>query len=175
MNKQTEQLRTAKLIMVTAHNNNKYYEMRENGDGTFSVTYGRVGGRATRQSYPVVQWERKYNEKVRKGYKDQTHLFAENSDEIELADIDDATVQRLINKLTAYAKKSISRNYNVTADQVTQKQVDEAQYLLDELLKMSKIGMATQSFNNMLLQLYQVIPRKMAHVRTHLIQKPIIA
>ncbi len=35
-------LRVAKLIMVTANNNNKFYEMREQSDGTFKVTYGRV-------------------------------------------------------------------------------------------------------------------------------------
>ena len=33
----------SKLIMVTTQNNNKYYEMKEQGDGTFIVYYGRVG------------------------------------------------------------------------------------------------------------------------------------
>ncbi|HAS44906.1 MAG TPA: ADP-ribose polymerase [Microscillaceae bacterium] len=181
MSNQTDNLRTAKLIMVTANNNNKYYEMQENGDGTFTVRYGRVGGRATTQTYPVSQWNKKYNEKTRKGYADQTHLFSESKEEIKLADLDDKGVEKLINLLTQYANKSIGDNYNVTADQVTRKQVDEAQEVLDKLVKMieeqgapikqgkkGKFGL--EDLNRNLLNLYQVIPRKMSNVNDHLFQ-----
>jgi len=182
MSNQTDNLRTAKLIMVTANNNNKYYEMQENGDGTFTVRYGRVGGRATTQTYPVSQWNKKYNEKTRKGYADQTHLFAESKEEIKLADLDDKGVEKLINLLTQYAKKSIGDNYNVTADQVTRKQVDEAQELLDKLVKMieeqgepikqgKKGKFRLEDLNRNLLNLYQVIPRKMSNVNDHLFQQ----
>jgi len=40
--------RTAKLIMVTAENNNKFYDMVEHDDGSISVDYGRVGVTSTR-------------------------------------------------------------------------------------------------------------------------------
>jgi poly [ADP-ribose] polymerase len=33
-------LRTSKLIMVTADNHNKFYDMHQNCDATFTVTYG---------------------------------------------------------------------------------------------------------------------------------------
>jgi len=69
--------KTAKLVMVTATNNNKYYEMRQISDDTFSVSYGRVGQGAAINEYSMYQWESKYREKVRKGYKDVTHLFLE--------------------------------------------------------------------------------------------------
>ncbi len=166
-------LRTAKLIMVTANNNNKYYEMKENNDGTFSVVYGRVGGKGSKGTYPVSQWNKKYNEKVRKGYKDQTHLFAETAeDTIEFEDISDELVEALIKELMAFAKKSISNNYNVTADQVTKKQVDQAQKLLDSLVKKTKMKMDVSAYNKILLDLFQVIPRKMSKVNDHLIELP---
>ncbi len=191
MSNQTDNLRTAKLIMVTANNNNKYYEMQENGDGTFTVRYGRVGGRATTHSYPVSQWNKKYNEKTRKGYTDQTHLFAESKEEIKLADLDDKGVEKLINLLTQYAKKSIGDNYNVTADQVTRKQVEEAQEILDQIVKLvddkgasiknsdqgdqdkpvkkgKKAKLSIEDLNRNLLSLYQIIPRKMSNVNDHL-------
>ncbi|OJJ17618.1 ADP-ribose polymerase [marine bacterium AO1-C] len=179
MSNQTDNLRTAKLIMVTANNNNKYYEMQENGDGTFTVRYGRVGGRATTQTYPVSQWNKKYNEKTRKGYADQTHLFAESKEEIKLADLDDKGVEKLINLLTQYANKSIGDNYNVTADQVTRKQVDEAQEILDQIVKVideqgepikqgKKGKIRLEDLNRNLLNLYQIIPRKMSNVNDHL-------
>ncbi|MEZ4885478.1 MAG: WGR domain-containing protein [Chitinophagales bacterium] len=180
------QNRTAKLIMVTPSNNNKFYEMQENGDGTFTVTYGRVGSRGTVQRYPSTQWNRRYNEKVRKGYKDQTHLFAvagTGEPKLELVDVDDEMVQRLITELMAYATKSIRHNYMVSAEQVTQRQVEEAQTLLDSLVAQLKTGLFmlkdasqternTQRFNSVLLELYQVIPRKMTKVGEHLIVRP---
>ncbi|MEY4936237.1 MAG: hypothetical protein RIS64_2596 [Bacteroidota bacterium] len=41
----TSARRVAKLIMVSPNNNNKFYEMNENDNGTFTVNYGRVGSR----------------------------------------------------------------------------------------------------------------------------------
>lgn len=68
-----------------------------------------------------------------------------------------------------FAKKSISNNYNVSAEQVTHKQVAEAQRILDELVTKVKMNVDTKTFNQTLLELYQIIPRKMAHVNEHLI------
>ena len=39
------------LVMITEQNNNKYYNCFPNGDGTFTVKYGRVGGHETTASY----------------------------------------------------------------------------------------------------------------------------
>lgn len=166
-----QQLRTAKLIMVTEGNNNKYYEMKEHADGTFSVTYGRVGGHPTKATYSSSEWKKKYNEKVNKGYKDQTHLFAEikPNEELEFAEIADKNVEKLISDLMRFAKKSIGDNYNVSAEQVTKKQVSEAQRILDELVTKVKMNVDTKTFNKVLLELYQIIPRKMSHVNQHLI------
>ncbi|MEH0158630.1 ADP-ribose polymerase [Limibacter armeniacum] len=168
-----QKLRTCKLIMVTSNNNNKYYEMREDtSHDTFTVLYGRVGGRSSKATYNISQWDTKYNEKIRKGYKDQTHLFAETKeDSIELADIDDAVVEQLVKELMAYASKSISYNYNVTADQVTEKQVAQAQAILDELVAKVEENMDINAFNTSLLELYQIIPRKMGNVKEHLLKE----
>jgi poly [ADP-ribose] polymerase len=171
MSNEIQPLRTVKLIMVTADNNNKYYDMQENADGTFTVTYGRVGATATKLSYPIREWDKKRREKVNKGYVDQTHLFAEGSTEIEFADISVPSIQKLMNDLLRYAKKSVSDNYTVSADQVTRKQVEEAQRILNSLVSKIKQGMDTKSFNSVLLSLYQVIPRKMSNVNNYLIKQ----
>lgn len=166
-------VRVAKLIMVTANNNNKFYEMRENKDGSFTATYGRVGSTGTAANYPMNKWDSKYNEKIRKGYKDQTHLFSNTSDnEVQDLDIEDATVDQLIQELTRFARKSISYNYMVSAEEVTRKQVEEAQALLDNLAARVKKGMRARYFNDKLLDLFQVIPRRMSKVNDHLISSP---
>ncbi len=166
----TAPLRVTKLIMVSSQNNNKYYEMREQEGGTFSVSYGRVGSRGAIRQYPIRQWEKKYREKVRKGYRDVTHLFAEKDESKALLDIKNPAVKRLINTLTLYADKAINTNYTVTADQVTHQQVNEAQAVLDELVGMVHVGMAPEGFNTRLLELYTIIPRKMGNVREHLVE-----
>ena len=163
--------RACKLIMVTANNNNKYYEMQETPDGKFTVKYGRVGSRASQRSYPMNLWNRKYNEKIRKGYRDQTHLFAENLPEIQLADIEDEKVSNLVKRLMNYAQNSVNQNYNVTADQVTKSQVEEAQRILDDLTGRVVPRMKKPAFNRLLLDLYQVIPRRMRNVNDHLIKQ----
>src|ERR687885_789518 len=130
---QTQSLRVAKLIMVTAENNNKFYEMRENDNGTFTVQYGRVGGTHSTATYPLAQWDKKFREKVAKGYVDQTHLFAQSTTATDVSTIDNPDVRGLMTRLLELANRSIFQNYVVTAQQVTRKQVETAQRLLDEL------------------------------------------
>lgn len=166
-------LRVAKLIMVTANNNNKFYEMREQADGTFTVNYGRVGTAGTSTCYPIHYWDQKLREKTRKGYKDQTHLFAvEAIGENRLESINCQAVKNLLETLIRAAKQSIRRNYYVTADEVSKRQVAEAQALIDKLVQLISLKMDVTEFNQHLLELYQVIPRRMKDVRKHLVKKP---
>ncbi|MCU0326605.1 MAG: ADP-ribose polymerase, partial [Spirosomaceae bacterium] len=122
---QKETQRKVKLIMVTENNNNKFYEMTDNNDGTFKVLYGRVGSRQTEVTYPISEWNSKYNEKIRKGYIDNTHLFAVSTPESDTSSIKDKLVKSLIDSFMKYARNSIFNNYIVSATEVTQKQVDE--------------------------------------------------
>ncbi|WP_338790245.1 ADP-ribose polymerase [Bernardetia sp. MNP-M8] len=186
--------KTAKLVMVTAHNNNKYYEMRQISDDIFSVLYGRVGQRAAINEYSMYQWESKYREKVRKGYKDVTHLFLEELENKSSKNkstssnflnswsaIKNGEVRELFRHLTQYAQRSIHHNYQVSAADVTMAQVEEAQNVLDNLTKkvdfksnkVSKKDLEnfdTIGFNALLLELYGVIPRKMESVQNYLLE-----
>lgn len=165
---QAQNRRTVKLIMVTAENNNKYYEMRENEDDTFDVFYGRVGGFRNKATHPMTQWNQKLREKKAKGYTDQTHLFAESSPVTDASTIANPTVRSLMSRLLELANLSIFQNYVVTAQQVTKKQVESAQQLLDDLAALLTVGMDTNAYNTKLLELFKVIPRRMAHVGEHL-------
>ena len=173
----TSSRRAAKLIMVSPNNNNKYYEMHENENGTFTVNYGRVGSRASVATYQMAQWDSKYREKVNKGYKDQTHLFAESEETTDkpkkdrtFDGISCAQVRDLMKTLMGYSNKSIQRNYTISADKVTRQQVEEAQSLLDQLVTLTKTSIDIHFFNKMLIDLFQVIPRRMSDVRTHLLK-----
>jgi poly [ADP-ribose] polymerase len=164
------QRRYVRLLMVTAENNNKFYDMRENANGTFTVNYGRVGGGSTSLEYPISEWQGKFNEKIRKGYVDHTSLIAGPLAFAEFADIPDTLVRQLVSELMTFSKESIFQNYNVAADQVTKRQVEKAQELLDHLSGQLQKGMPVGDFNDRLLELYKVIPRKMKKVQEHLVQ-----
>lgn len=162
-------LRTARLIMVSANNNNKFYEMKELADGTFTVTYGRVGTAGTVTSYPVKLWDRKLREKLQKGYADQTHLFAMEVADHGLEAIEHPGVRELMNFLMQAARQSIRHNYQVSAEQVTQLQVDQAQLILDQLVELAGNKPTVPGVNDLLLELYRIIPRRMSKVQNHLI------
>jgi poly [ADP-ribose] polymerase 2/3/4 len=158
-----------KLIMVTGENNNKYYDMVMNSDGTWLAKWGRVGVTESTQTYPMEKWDSKYNEKLRKGYKDVTELrLVATKTSSSFLDVSDAVVRQFIDSLQRYAKKSIAENYTVSSESVTQKQIEEAQIILNTLSNITKINAKVPSINQNLLELFQVIPRKMKNVKYHI-------
>ena len=157
------------LVMVTANNNNKYYRMIPHGD-TFSVEYGRVGSSCQKASYSMSQWDKKYNEKVKKGYVDQTHLVQDLIQKEEpttkdgYKEITNKAIAEIVERLQSMAKQKIQQNYKVSSQQVTQAMVDEAQKVIDKLMNSTKV----KEFNIILLELFGVIPRKMSNVKDYL-------
>jgi len=165
-------LRKAKLIMVTVNNNNKFYDMCENADDTFTATYGRVGSHGTSRTYNMDQWEAKKKEKVRKGYTDTTHLFSNAKALTDFLAIENQKVAALMEDLNSFAKQSVYKNYNVSSEAVTMEQLKEAQAILDKLSKKVKRRLDAEAFNEKLMNLYTIIPRRMTHVKEHLVHPP---
>lgn len=153
------------LVMVTAQNNNKYYRMIPNGD-TFDVEYGRIGATCQKTSYPMSQWNKKYTEKVKKGYVDQSDIAAEMvvKKTVKFADILSESVRKIVDRLQSMAKTAIRENYTITSNQVTQAMCDEAQTILDSMCDITNLN----EFNRVLIKLFTTIPRKMAHVQDYL-------
>lgn len=160
------------LLMVTSDNHNKYYKMNvDEGGTTFTVEYGRVGANCQRRTYPLYQWDKKYNEKIKKGYVDQTHLVQDlisvekpKSAQSEYKQIEDKAIAEIVDRLMNMAKVKVQQNYKVSSNQVTQAMVDEAQKVIDKLITCDGVG----NFNDLLLELFTVIPRKMSNVSSYL-------
>ena len=157
------------LVMVTASaNNNKYYRMTPNGN-TWIAEYGRVGSSPQRREYSMSQWNAKYNEKISKGYVDQTDLATdliqvEKKTASEYKEIENKVIAEIVERLQSMARKTISENYTISSNKVTQAMVDEAQSILVELMDISSVD----EFNNKLLKLFTTIPRKMQNVKNYL-------
>ena len=157
------------LVMVTAGaNNNKYYDMKPQGD-MWVATYGRIGNGSQTRTYSKREWDKKYNEKIRKGYIDQTDLIqdlisTEKPTQSEYKEIDNAEIAAIVERLQAMAKKAISENYTVSSNKVTQVMVDEAQNIITGLLNITNVKI----FNDELLKLFTTIPRKMSSVSSYI-------
>ena len=75
--------KTVRLIQVTENNNNKFYNMEELSDGSWKATWGRVGSAGSTKIYQSYEWNKKYNEKLSKGYSDVTELVSISKTEKE--------------------------------------------------------------------------------------------
>lgn len=157
-------MKQIELVMVSAENNNKYYTMIEN-DSTFSVKYGRVGLTEQTMTYPISDWDKIYKSKIKKGYKDITSLKSTIKTAV-LKDVTDSTIMKLLSDLQGYSKASILNNYTVSADKVTEVQIDRAQEILNQIADMLKYKTISNSaIDAKLTELYTIIPRKMKKVQ----------
>lgn len=170
------------LVMTTKTNNNKFYHMIDKGDGTFTVNYGRVGDAGQWHTYPISQWNSKYNSKVKKGYEDHTaeRLVMKTKAEIkaqapEYKPIDEPSIEEVINFLLSCADKTVQSNYKVSSLEVTPQMVAAAQMQINRIAAFATgngYGNGIEEFNEMLLKLFMIIPRKMRNVNDYLVKDP---
>lgn len=97
--------RETTLILVSAgNNNNKFYRVAIDNDGTLTKTWGRVGTKGTSSVVPrssVVAYERIIREKMRKGYKKTETLNASGDSEqkaVEKGKLQSIAKQTLVSK-----------------------------------------------------------------------------
>lgn len=159
------------LIFVSADNHNKYYNLFPE-ENQFKVVYGRVDSTKTERYYPMSKWNSQINSKIKKGYIDVTDLKHDLVEEISSAnpespykEIENVAVRAIVEKLQNLARETIQKNYTVKASAVTQDMVDATQKIIDTLANSCS---TVEEFNDNLLKLFTVIPRKMGNVRDYL-------
>lgn len=154
------------LIMVDPyHNNNKYYRMVPDVNGqTFTVIYGRVGAAGMRKSYPMSDWNKILQSKLKKGYEDVTELQQGNvktdTDSVNFEENIPQSVKEILITLINRSRQIVRKNYNIAASAVTEKMLNEAKQLLVELSAKTEVW----EFNDTLAKLFKVIPRRMSNV-----------
>jgi len=166
----------AKLVLVSAQNNNKYYEMKEN-NGSIDITYGRIELTAVKTSKPMSHWDKIFKSKVKKGYQDMTHLVSTEPDITVtvskpkgrgLSAIKCKVTKSFMTRMSDYTNKLVKDTYSVKADAVSEVQVDEAQKIIDALIVMDP-KKKKALVNENLLKLYMTIPRYMGNTKNYLL------
>lgn len=165
------EIRPAYLVMVDGGgNHNKYYRMIPQGD-RFVAEYGRVGAGMQTRSYPISQFQKKYSEKIAKGYVDRTSLMEDlitkeapkSNNGFKM--IINKVISDIVDRLQAMANKAVSENYTVSANKVTMDMVTAAQGTLGDLSRAAEDDRFTvDDFNATLIELFGIIPRKMSDV-----------
>ena len=168
------------LVMVTMKNNNKWYSMHNNGDGTFTAGWGRVGQNGARCTYPISQWDAKYSEKIHKGYTDQSDTVLDNEDEGKnLSDerteekapsaksVTRTEANSLISRLASFAKDFIRRHYITRSSsiKVNSRMINKVDELLKQMDASVQAGVSVSDFNTMLSEIFMAIPRVMGDTR----------
>lgn len=156
-----------KLLMVTGDNHNKFYNMKDNGDGTFTATWGRVGTAGKDTVYDISKWDSTIASKIKKGYKDVTSNTAKIS---EYASVSDAEINKLLNAFLEHSRQYVS--HFTDSMTISDTAADEAQKHINEMAKNIDIPNPNNStlnaFNAHLLKLFEIIPRKMSRVQDSL-------
>lgn len=168
------------LVMVTMNNNNKWYSMHDNGDGTFTAGWGRVGQNGARCTYPVSQWDAKYSEKIHKGYTDQSDTVLGNEDAGKNLS-DERTEEKapstksvarteansLISRLASFAKGFIKRHYITRSSsiKVNSRMINKVDELLKQMDASVQAGISVSDFNTLLSEVFMAIPRVMGDTR----------
>ena len=174
-------MKFAKLIMITEDNHNKEYIMKQVNDSTFEVEYGRVGQSYHTVSYNMCEWDKKYREKVRKGYKDISDLVEKgvvstDNKGLPYDYISNKSIRKILNRLYQYTDKYLKETYLIKATDVSKMQIDRAYQILADLGTLVDVTddydtYTVKSINNRLISLYEVIPRKMANVKDNLMDE----
>jgi poly [ADP-ribose] polymerase len=159
-----------KLIMITPENNNKFYNMDYDGvSDTFKIEYGRVEKTKQTVSYNISLWDKKYKEKIRKGYVDVTEFVVTETKTVskDYTQEKDLTVNSFIELMKRYRNNLVKTTYSVKSSNVTKAQVEKAQEILNRLEKNKK--KKKEDINIILIELYTIIPRQMNNVNDFLV------
>jgi poly [ADP-ribose] polymerase len=114
------------------------------------------------------RWDSTLRSKLKKGYVDQSRLVAKTivkeKKKKEYLDIPNTVIASIVSRLQSMARQAIADNYTISSNKVTQVMIDEAQLTLNNLIDADTIEL----FNEILVELFKIIPRKMKKVKDNL-------
>jgi poly [ADP-ribose] polymerase len=180
------------LIFVdSVNNNNKFYHMKLNDDGSIDIEYGRVGnnGQKTRKTGGEREYNKVMREKTNKGYEvsnislENNTKSTQNFDLLELAmsqiEHSDGKVKELINRLvqknihniTSSTKISFNKDSNLfmtPLGPVTSEGISRAKSMLgtiSQIVKDIKDPLNDNDFITANENYFKIIPTKISNLR----------
>ena len=161
------------LTMVTDKNNNKFYHMIPNTNGTWQAIWGRIGGaggvgRSSSCTYESHQWDSKYAEKLHKGYRDISDIYFQTDPEVKeetSKEPEDNSVSANLMRFLAIEARNFARaSYTVGVEHISPAMIEKGNEIL---LKMNTAAKQAnvREFNSLLSELYCTVPRAISDTR----------
>lgn len=161
-------------------NNYKFYHLKPNSSG-INVSYGRIGTnrgdmfgvKDIQTPYPTYMYWIRYYEKLSKGYIDQSNVYLNNDDNDSSSIAEEPKENKSIKPISRQLYnelRSCARQYIVTQcinTTVTQEQYRVSKRYLAELAQTNDLD----DFNQKLMELLSVCPRKTRYVHELLAKK----
>lgn len=167
----TEKLPTKFLVCIDSTKNMyKFYRIEDTNDGKIRVLYGRIGANSNEvfgernHVYDKNMYWVKYKEKLSKGYVDKSDIYltdCENLTNTKVIDREPATASYQLYKMLRYYARLTIEESCMNA-KVTQKMIDVSKQYLNILYEQQNIV----DFNDILLELLSVSPRRVRDVKT---------
>lgn len=151
----------------SSNNNNRDYIMEQVDERKFTVSYGRYGAAMMKRTYPISQWDKVLNEKLSSGYTDVTEtvqVIVQEVAEENYKPLENTLVATLVDKLMQYANIALKKCYKIKAKEVSKKMIDMAQEKINTLSSATSL----EEFNQTLVELFAILPRKMQDVKDYL-------
>ena len=102
----------------TNDHHNKFYEMKENNDGaSFTASWGKIGFKGGTQIYGMNEWNKIYNNKLNKGYKDISNS-TQPSNWIQGMSVAQRKKQGITTVMPSKPKKKIDKKIHYDVGQV---------------------------------------------------------
>lgn len=155
----------------TGKGKNDTFIMENLHDGNIKITQGRIGvrvGKDKPRSFlkPIEEWEELYLRQVNRGYmvtkkqKMEKKVVTKNDGYRPLSD---KQVRDIIDFLLGTANQTMSQNYTVTVDDISDEMITLGRSIISDL-HANKDKLSPAAFNMKLHQLWQAIPRRIDNI-----------
>lgn len=150
-----------KYILVDCSNNNNRYcnIIVDESRKRFSYEIGRVGSRGLKRYHSLAQLPSFEEDLLKKGYRDVTETVFQSQKEEEIEEITDEEIRDLVERLISFSKTAL-KEAEVDFTSVSDEAIDKVQNLIYNLEGVNDVD----SFNKILIEIVEVIPRKMKDV-----------
>lgn len=146
---------------------NTQFIMENIGDGTFSVTDGRVGikvgpHKPKRYLRPMDDWDKMFLSRMSRGYlvtktkKMDKKIIQQGG---SYKEIPDPAVKEIVERLMSYADQAMEENFTVKVDDISDEMIDYGKEILGEMQSRYQ-KMSVAEFNSKLKVLYAAVPRR---------------
>ncbi len=149
---------------------------------TFLVKRGNTGcrwnNREKVQRYPMEQWNSIYSSFLFQGYilydTEKREMVKTVGSSLGYAPLSDDYVASLVERLHAFANKMIEETYQKSIMDVPDWAFEKAKEILDDLA-LNYENMSNEDFNNKLISMFQVLPRRIDIMAKYIVKDDAVA